>query len=98
MKIASSIHKCIKPKVEGRRTRPRRARDRSRITRTTGSRWFLRGGAPREILPEKAISNPNFELELTLRQLPFRDDENVRSVPHPTKHSHAARADPRPPE
>ena len=62
------------------------------------SRWLLRGGAPREILPEKAISNPNFELELTLRQLPFRDDENVRSVPHPTKHSHAARADPRPPE
>ena len=44
------------------------------------SRWFLRGGAPREILPEKAISNPNFELELTLRQLPFRDDKNVRSV------------------
>ena len=54
--------------------------------------------APREIFPEKAISNANFELELTLRQLPFRDDEKVRSVPHPTKHSHAARADPRPPE
>ena len=68
------------------------------MAHTTLPRWFLRGGAPREILPEKAISNPNFELELTLRQLPFRDDENVRSVPHPTKHSHAARADPRPPE
>ena len=63
-------------KITDKTAAERNADDNDRVP----PRWFLRGGAPREILPEKAISNPNFELELTLRQLPFRDDENVRSV------------------